>query len=147
MTSMRRYMDAIQTLTEAPAERFLFHFTDQDSLDDILETGVRPLSYWGTMAVAMWYRSSLYRGDKPVILRVPLISFDHNYLEPDMRGLQDPPPSSVIEMTEEDVSEAWDTIENPNWEDCLNLIGSVSYRGIVRVTEKNIFSTTDANGR
>ena len=147
MTQMRHWLNAVREGAEA--ERFLYHFTDQENLPDILEMGVRPLSYWGTMRVAMYYEGALYRGDRTAILRVPLANFDPEYMEPDMRGLQDPPPATVTfsDLTDDEISDAWDTIENPTWEDCLNLIGSISYRGVMMITKKNIFSTTNNKRR
>lgn len=55
-----------------------------------------------------------------------------------MHGLQDPPSASVINMREDEVSEAWEQSKE-TWQDCLSLIGSVAYEATVPVTLNDVF--------
>lgn len=117
---------------------FLYHLTSADALEDIFDRGIDPVSYWGTLPVVRYYRSmKLHTGD-PMIFRVPLDRFRPALLLPDMRGIQEPPSASVIDMTEDEVSEAWDE-SNQTWQDSLNLIGSVAYEATVPVTLRDVF--------
>lgn len=133
-------------LAEAPKKRFLYHYSDAEKLPDMLRDGVKPLSYWGEMCIAMMYRDSMYRGNRPIILRVPMGRFDPAYFEPDQRGIEYPPSLHVLSMcrdhgmtSSDEIGERWAAIDNPGWEDSLNLIGSVSYRGIMPIRKADVW--------
>jgi hypothetical protein len=75
---------------------------------------------------------------EPVVFRVPFSAFRTAYLEPDLKGIQDPPSAEVTGMTEDEVGAAWDA-SGQSWQDSLKLIGSVRYGMQVAVTTKNLY--------
>lgn len=131
-----RYAQIVTEVRRKSTKRYLFHLSSAHALESILERGIDP-GYWGALPIIRYYERMKLHVGNPLIFRVALDRFRQDLLEPDMRGLQDPPDASVIEMTEDELEQAWDE-SNQTWEDCLSLIGSVSYRGVIAVTEEDI---------
>lgn len=136
--TLLQYHPSMQMAEAAMPKQYLFHLTSTDALESIIERGIDPPSYWGVLSVVRYYERMKLHVGEPLIFRVPLDQFRPMFLEPDMRGLQDPPDSSVTEMTEDELEDAWDESDQ-TWQASLNLIGSVAYHGVMQVTNRHIF--------
>ena len=138
MTTMRDLMMIVEEANTAAVE-WLYHLTDDENVDAILADGFEPGSYFGSLAIIRFYiKMKLHRGQHPVIFRVPLSRFETSHLEPDLKGIEDPPSSDVIEMTGDDVEQAWDNSAQ-DWKTSLELIGSVRYEQRLIVSSDDIF--------
>lgn len=109
----------------------LLHVTASDNLDGIRADGVTGLSYWAVREdIHAYYVETVEDEEKePVTLMVDLDDLDPNLLEPDHPGLEEP-ITTVLGMSEDEVWEEWQETDQ-SWNACLDLIGTVRYRGII----------------
>ena len=108
----------------------LYHVTPRSNLSSIQANGIKPISYWATGTICDYYREDIEdNGDEPIVFEVSLNKFDPTLLEPDFPGLEEP-LTYTIHASEEEIWEAWEAT-NKSWEACLDLIGSVRYKGIM----------------
>lgn len=118
--------------------RSLYHLTAATNVESIIKDGVRPISYWGQLSVVHYYRRLLlHNSDRAMILRVSFENFLAGSFEPDIRGIHHP-PNEAIEMTDAEVGAVWDQSAQ-TWQNCLDLIGSVAYRGVVPINAANVY--------
>lgn len=103
----------------------VYHVTTANNLPGVMETGLRPRSYWARDEGLTAYYSDCVRdeGEEPVVLTLPLSVLTSLELLPDRPGLEEP-ITTVVGMGEEEVWEAWEET-GQTWKDCLDLIGSV----------------------
>jgi hypothetical protein len=114
-----------------PDGTWLLHVTSAEKLDEIRAEGMRALSYWSARSDIHDYYTEVVEdeGDEPVTLMVPLNALDPGLLEPDHPGLQEP-ITTVLDKSEMEVWREWKATDR-SWKACLDLIGSVRYRGAI----------------
>lgn len=109
----------------------LYHVTPQQNVDAIQRDGVKPVSYWGIGDLADYYIEAIQdEGHRPAVFAIKLSELDPSLIEPDHPGIAEP-ITTAIDKSEEDVWEEWEACDG-TWEDSLNIVGSVSYKGVVR---------------
>ena len=120
---MRKFINIV---TEGQSEIILYHATPVEKLESIRKEGVAPISYWGSIETAEYYAEDT----ESVIIGVPISAFDHNLLEPDYPGIEEPVTYSTIGKPESQVIAEWSACEG-TWQDSLEIIESVRYKGVV----------------
>lgn len=109
----------------------LYHATSHVRADAFMTEGFAGhVSYWGVLAIAEYYAETVEdEGDEAIILSVDLSAFDTDALREDAAGFEEP-ITTVIGSSESDVHRAW-ARSGRTWRESLDLIGSVSYHGIL----------------
>lgn len=107
----------------------LFHATDAANLDGLRTEGLRGPSYWSARDdIHSYYIETIEdEGKDPLTLIVDIDDLLAGLLEPDMPGLEEP-IATVLGMREEDIRAAWENGDR-SWSACLDLIGTLLYRG------------------
>ncbi len=126
--------------------RHLYRAVESHYVAAVLQNGLTGdrMTYWGDLNVATYYAEAIAdEGHEPVILRAALSAFDHTAMEPDYPGIEEP-LVHTLRMNEETVWNRW-TKTDQNWQACLDLIGSVRYRGIL--TPQDIETVPSGPGR
>lgn len=125
---MRKWINLIESMTDE-FDGYLYHVAPAEQAESIAREGIRPVSYWAIGSVHDYYVEEVSESGEAKIYRVPLTDFDASLLEPDYPGLEEP-LTYTLKMSEEEVWEEWESSEQ-TWRDCLDIIGSVRYRGSI----------------
>ena len=118
----------------------LFHATAKSSVENILQGGLKPKSYWGTRRIAEYYGLTIEdEGHEVVFISCPLSSFDKNYLKPDYPGIEEP-ITTVLGTTEEEIHRQWNALDTTEetWMKSLEIIESVVYHRPLKITKDMI---------
>lgn len=109
----------------------LYHATSREKADAFLRDGMPAhVSYWGVYEIAAYYAETVEdEGLVPVVLSVGLSDLEEALLRPDMPGIEEP-IATVIGCREADVIAAWSACEG-TWRDCLDIVGSLTFSGVV----------------
>ena len=108
----------------------LYHVTPADNVQNIESNGIQPVSYWGIGRITNYYIEDVEGSNgEAKVYHVPLSEFDKTLLEPDVNGIEEP-LTHTLGVNEEDIWNKWE-LSDKTWQDSLNLIGSVRYRGVV----------------
>lgn len=127
---MRSWITIIESI-EDDFDGYLYHVSPSSNAKSISNTGIQPVSYWSIGKITDYYEEEVTEDSgEAIVFKVPISQFDESLLEPDYPGI-DEPLTYTLGMSEDDVQEAWDKSDQ-SWRDCLDIIGSVRYRGIVR---------------
>jgi hypothetical protein len=113
---------------------YIYRAISRSRLDQIIQEGITDISYWGNDEVAEYYLEDIQDNEEDgVILRYPLASLNPDLIEPDFPGIEEP-LTHTLKMSEEEI---WDKWKNgtQTWIDCLDLIGSIRYRGVIKPDE------------
>lgn len=105
----------------------LYHATSISKLPSIKLMGLNSHSYFSSSEdIAEYYLETVRdEGEEGILLIVDSDDLDHNFCSPDRPGL-DEPITTVLEKSEEQVSQQWDSSAK-TWLDCVQIIGSFRY--------------------
>jgi hypothetical protein len=116
----------------------LYHATSIDSLEAIMTEGLRA----GTCLTnnsdqADYYAETISdEGKVPVILELDLseliLSVGEDHIEPDHPSIAEP-ITSTLELTEDEVHEAWEAAEG-TWRESLDIVNNVRVRAAIPAT-------------
>jgi hypothetical protein len=130
---MRKWINLLESGfdSEHHFDGILYHATSQSRARSCIETGVRPVSYWGIGIISEYYIETVEDdGDEGVVLEANLNDFDEAMLEPDYEGIEEP-ITGVVGKSEDQIWSEWEA-SGKTWRDSLRIIGSVRYRGIIK---------------
>lgn len=140
-------------LREASSKDVLYSATSHAKLPSILQSGMRPPSYWTPHYELVDYYADTVRdeGDQPVILAVSLDRFDAGSFAPDMPSIEEPINSFVRSLhgfgsrlipdpydpdehldIEEWVLKSWEHSAQ-DYKASLDIVGSVVYRKPLKI--------------
>ncbi len=110
----------------------LYCAIDRDRLSSIATDGMPSGSYWTSLRdMASYYEDVLWDDEKePAVLVVDLEYLDETCLNVDRPSL-DEPITKVLGMDEDEIRDLWTEMPG-TWQDCLQLVGSIFYKGIIR---------------